>query len=269
MINQSTTSTLDKSVSSIKEAINTVKILTSMIKHIDKQSKEYKALPANHFDVVKTSIIAPMKVGLNNIQTRNFDAALTTFEAIIIRFYLDFNIMLNENNKLDNLTEELFDILVLNNVVDTTKLYSITKSFIKFDLIQMIFGISAFMIRHFVSSPFPISSKFETYNITFKPYALSNEWNRPVTIGTFTVRPLADRHMVMIESSMFGSDYRVPIDFGSDMLPQLYQWTVDQFTVKDRFNNLSYVEDLLNRTSRQSNISQLNLDNTGDQPQGE
>eukprot|EP00493_Phyllostaurus_siculus_P027864 UN28212 len=155
MINHCTTSTLDRSVSSIKEIINAVKILSGMIKHIDKQSKEYKVLPSNHFDTVKNSIIAQMKVGLNNIQTRNFDAALVQFEAIIIRFYLDFNIILTDDNKLDTLTEELFDILVLNNVVDTTKLYSITKSFIKYDLIQMIFGISAFMIRFFVTSPFP------------------------------------------------------------------------------------------------------------------
>lgn len=267
LINYSTTSTLDKSVSSIKESINTVKILTSITEQIDNKHKEYKVLPDNHLDLVRESIISSMKAGLNNVQLRNFESALEQLEAVIIRFYLDFNIKLEKSSNLDQLTEELFEILVLNQVIDTTKLYSITKSFIKFDLIQMIFGISAFLIRFFVTSPFPLSSKFETYSITFKPYPLSNEWNKPVTIGTFTVRPLADRHMIIIESSMFGSDYKVPIDFGSDMLPQLYQWTVDQFTVRDRFNNLSYVEDLLNRTSRQTNISQLNLETrTGDQP---
>jgi hypothetical protein len=121
------------------------------------------------------------------------------------------------------LTEMMFDNLLDHNILDKKSIFSLTRSFLSYDIIQLIYGFGACLIKHVVSSNFPISSKFETYNIIFKPYASSNESDRSISIGSFTVRPMADRHLVSIESPLFGSDYKVPVDFGSDMVPQLYQ----------------------------------------------
>lgn len=119
------------------------------------------------------------------------------------------------------------------------------------DTVQLLYFTLYVTLRYSFAIQVPAGSQYETYSIKFKPYNSTAADEDYITIGTFIVRALADKKMCTISGLSFGDGYIVPIDFNSDILPQLYQWTVDQLLVKDKYNNLAYVGELIQNSSQQ------------------
>lgn len=71
---------------------------------------------------------------------------------------------------------------------------------------ELFYAFATYLIVLSYEAEVPISKQYSSYEVIFKPYISTNSETSYISIGNFTVSPIADSRLLLIKGLSFGND---------------------------------------------------------------